>query len=139
MKLLHSTACDFMVYKDYRNWFKNCLSSMWNQIQDPPPHLSSYRSSITIFFWSPSHTIFLILSFISLWSYTYWLIICCFRSSSRYAMQAEVPGPKIISLYLAMLSLMASSSSSFVFIQFRRGIFNSFASSNSDIYSLLLL
>ena len=41
MKPIHPTACGFMVDKDY----KICLSSMWNQLQNPAPHLSRYRSS----------------------------------------------------------------------------------------------
>ena len=45
MKLLHPMTCNFMVYKDYKNQLKICISSMWNQLQDPTPHLSSYRSS----------------------------------------------------------------------------------------------
>ena len=49
---------------------------------------------------------------------------CCFRSSFRHVIQAGVSEPKTISLYIAIVSLMASSSSSFVFVQFRRGIFN---------------
>ena len=53
--------------------------------------------------------------------------------SSRHAIQVGVSEIKIISLYIKMVSLMASSSSSFVFIQFRRGIFNFFASSNRDV------
>ena len=40
---LRPTACDFMVYKDYKNWFKICLSSMSNQLQDLTSYLSSYR------------------------------------------------------------------------------------------------
>ena len=60
-------------------------------------------------------------------------MICCFRSSSRHAMQAGVCYPKIISLYFVMVSLMASLSSSFVFMQFRRGIFNFFEISSSDV------
>ena len=47
---------------------------------------------------------------------------CCFRSSSRHAMRNGVSELKIISLNIVMVSLMASSSSYFVFIQFRRGI-----------------
>ena len=35
----------------------------------------------------------------------------CFQSSSRHAIQMGVPGPKTISLYFAMMSLMASSTS----------------------------
>ena len=48
-------------------------------------------------------------------------------------MQTGVSGPKIISLYFVIVSLMASSSSFFVFIQFRWGIFNFIASSNNDV------
>ena len=59
-------------------------------------------------------------------------MICCFRSSSRHAIQTGVSELKIISLYLVMVSLIASSISSYVFIRFRRGIFNFFSSSNSD-------
>ena len=47
MKLLRPMACDFMVYKDYKiNLI--CLSSMWNQLQDPTPPLLCYQSSFTI-------------------------------------------------------------------------------------------
>ena len=45
MKLLPPMACDFMVYKDNKNWLKIYLSSMWNQPQDSTPHLFSYQSS----------------------------------------------------------------------------------------------
>ena len=88
--------------------------------------------SITIVLWSPYHVSFLTVSSISLWSYTFWST-CYFLNSSRHAIQAGVSETKIISLYFLMVSLMASSSSSFVFIQFRQGIFNFFASSNSDV------
>ena len=67
-------------------------------------------------FWSFSHASFLTVSSISFWSYIFWSMICCFQSSSRHAIQMEVSEPKIISFYIVMLSLMASSSSSFVFI-----------------------
>ena len=96
---------------------------------------------ITIFFWSPFHASFLIVSSINFWSYNFWSRTCCFQSSSRHAIQMAESEPKIISLYLVMVSLMASSSSSFVFIQFRRDIFNFFASASvmscSFIYSFV--
>ena len=45
MRLLHPMVYDFMVHKDYKNQFlKFFLSSMRNQLQDPTPHLFSYRS-----------------------------------------------------------------------------------------------
>ena len=47
-------------------------------------------------------------------------------------MQAGLSELKIISFYIVIVSLMASSSSSFVFIQLRRGIFN-FSSFNKDV------
>ena len=84
-------------------------------------------------FWSPFHASFLVVSFISFWSYTCWSMTCCLRSSSTHVIQTGVSEPKIISLYIVMVSLMASSSSFFVLIQFRRSIFNFFASSNSDV------
>ena len=46
--------------------------------------------------------------------------------------------PKIISFHLVMVSLMASSISTFVFIQFQQGIFNFFASSNRDVFFIYL-
>ena len=58
---------------------------------------------------------------------------CCFLSSSKHVMQTGISGPKIITFYLVMVSLMAFSSSSFVFIWFRQGIFNSFAFSNNNV------
>ena len=60
-------------------------------------------------------------------------MICCLQSSSKHAMQAGLSAPKIISLYSIMVFLMAFSSSSLVFIQFRRGIFNFFVSSKNDV------
>ena len=49
-----------------------------------------------------------------------------------------VSEPKIIFLYPLMVSLIASSSSSFVFIQFQPGIFNFFASFNRDVLLIYL-
>ena len=130
-------ASDFMIYKDYKNWFKTCLYSMWNQLQDPAPHLFLYRSSChhpsLYFYWSFSHASFLIVPSISPWSDIFWSLTCCFRSSFRHAMQMGVSEPKIISFYLVMMSLTVSSRSYFVFIQFRRGMFNFFASSHRDV------
>ena len=51
----------------------------------------------------------------------------------RHTMQARVSEPEIIYLYFAVVFLIAFSSSSFVFMQFLRGIFNLSASSNSDV------
>ena len=60
-------------------------------------------------------------------------MIYFFRSSSRHAIQTDVSELKIISLYLVMVSLIASSIYSFVFIRFRRRIFNFFSSYNPPI------
>ena len=51
----------------------------------------------------------------------------------RHTMQARVSEPEIIYLYFVVVFLIAFSSSSFVFMQFLRGIFNLPASSNSDV------
>ena len=59
----------------------------------------------------------------------FWSMTCRFRSWSRHATQPGVSEPKIISLY----PVMASPSSSFVFMEFWRGIFNFFASFHSDV------
>ena len=58
---------------------------------------------------------------------------CCFRSSSKNLIQIGLSAPKILSLYLVIVPLIAFSSSSSFFIQFRRGIFNSFAFSSNDV------
>ena len=139
MKLLHHTACGFMVHKDWKISLKFIFSvcRIDFRIQHLTCCLINHRVTIHYdIFWSPSHASFLILSSVSLWSYTCWSMACWFRSSSRHAMRAVVSELKIISLYLLMVYLMASSSSSFVFIQFRRGIFNFLASSNS--YALFI-
>ena len=60
-------------------------------------------------------------------------MICFFRSSYRHAIQTDVSELKIISLYLVMVSLIASSIYSFVFIRFRRRTFNFFSSYNPPI------
>ena len=125
-----------MVHKDYKNQFKICLSSMWNQLQDPTPHLSSYQSSchhpsryfLKSFPCEFCHRIFhqpLIIYFL-----ISDLLLLKFTKARHTSRVSE---PKIFSLYIVMVSLVASSSSSFVFIQFRRGIFNFFASSDSDV------
>ena len=122
MKLLHPMACDFMVYKDNKNWPKTCFSSMWNQLRDPEPHLSSYRSSChhpsQYFFEALPMPVFSLYP-PSAFDHTFFLsMICCFQSSSRHAVQAGISEPKIISLYLMIVPLMASSSSFYVFVQF---------------------
>ena len=127
MKLLHPTACDFMVQKDYKNWFKIYLSSMWNQLQDPAHHLSSYRSSchyLSRYFFEVPPMRVSSLYLPSAFDHTHADHFYCFRSSSRKTVQTGLSEPKIIFLYPMMVSLMASSSSSFVFRQFRWGIFN---------------
>ena len=63
---------------------------------------------------------------------------CCSQSSARHTIQAEVSELKIISVYPLMVSLIASSSSSFVFMQYRRGIFNFFASSTATSCSFII-
>ena len=118
MKLLHSTACDSMVYKDYKNWSKTYPFSMLNRLQDPTPHLFSYAPPMRVF----------LLYLLSTFDHAHtdqWLAAfeVHLDTSCRGGWVSEL---KIISLYLVMVSLMPSSSSSLVFIQFRRGIFNFF-------------
>ena len=95
------------------------------QIWRPDHHTTIYY----YFFWSPSQVSFLTVSSISFWSYTFSSIACYFRSSSEHFIHIGLSTPKIISLYLTMVSLMAFTSSWFLFIKFRRGIFDSFADS----------
>ena len=42
MKFLHLTECDFMVYKAIKSTLKIYFANMWNQLQDPAPHLFSF-------------------------------------------------------------------------------------------------
>ena len=136
MNPLSPKACDFMVYKDYNIGltfvFPKCKINL--KIQHFSRSLINYRVTIhhDIFLkFLPCefpHRIFHQLLII------YFLINDVLLLKFLQARHARgVSEPKIIFLYPVMVSLMASSSSSFVFIQFRRGIFNFFASSNSDV------
>ena len=136
MELLHPKACDFMVCKDYKNCFKICVSNMPNQPQDSTPHRFFIDHSVTI-----HHNISLkSLPCESPHRIFHQLLIIHFLINdlllSKFIQTSHTDGvsvPKIISLYPLMIPLMAFSSSSFVFIQIRWGIFNFFASSNSDV------
>ena len=88
---------------------------------------------VTIFFRNSPQVSLVNLSSINFWSCTFLSMTCCFRCSSKHVMQTGLSGPKIISLYFVMVFLMVFSSSTLVFIQFRRGIFNFFVSSNSGV------
>ena len=138
MKLFRLTVCDFMVYKykDYKINLKSALPKHGINFRSPTPHLFSDQSSCH----QPSQ--YLLKSLPSEFPHRiihqlliihFLLTVFCFRSSSRHAIQTGVSGPKIIFLYFLMVFLMASSSSSFVFMQFRWGIFNFFASFYSDV------
>ena len=121
MKLFYPTACDFMAYKGHKiglNVPFQYVESVSGPNTSPVLPAIIVSPFITIFFWSSSHSSFVTVSSTSLLSCIYWLMTCCFGSSFRHAMQVGVSGPKIISLYPVMVFLMASSSSSFVFIQF---------------------
>ena len=104
---------------------------MQNQPQDSTPHLSSYRSShhhpSLYFFEFPPMRVFLS---------TFWSMICCLRSSSRQAMQTT-GYPKQNNLLIPFDGILLASSS-FVFIQFRRDLFNFFARSNRDVLFIYL-
>ena len=108
--------------KTIKSTFKICFSNTWNQFEDPAPHLFSYHHHVT-----NHHDIFLkpvtsefphriIHQFLVAHSFIDGLLLFRF-----------------ISLYFVILSLIASSCSSFVFIQFRQVIFNFFVRSNSDL------
>ena len=132
--LLCLTVCDFMVYKDYKISLKNLLSNTWNQLQDPTPHLFSYLSSChhPSWYFFGDRTKRVSLTYHPS-AFDHKLFFDDFRSSSVHVIQKGISALKIISFYLVMVSLMAFSSSFFVFIQSRRGMFNSFAFSNNDV------
>ena len=67
----------------------------------------------------------------SFWLRAFLLITSCFGSLFRHASHILESFPKMISLYLCCVSTIAFSRSSLVFIQFWRGIFNSFVSCNN--------
>ena len=80
---------------------------------------------------SPSTAMLSIVGFLtvspkSFFLYNTSLITCYFRSSFKHSVQTGVSTPKMISLYLIMVPLMAFWRSS-VDITFRRGTFNSSA------------
>ena len=141
MKLLHLT-CDFMVYKDYKIGlefiFPVCRINI--RIQHLTSSLFNHRVTIHHDFFLKSllcefpHRIFHQLLILYLLIND--LLLSKFIQTGHTG--RGVSELKIISLYLAMVSLMASSSTFFVFIQFRRGIFNFFASSNSDVLFILV-
>ena len=128
MKLLHPKTCDFTVYKDYKigpwNLFFLHMKSIWRSNTSPVLLSIIVSLSVMIFFWSPFQASFLNVSAINFWSYTFLSRTCCLWSSTKHAIQAKLTAPKIVFLYFLMVSLMPSSSSSFLFIQFRRGMFN---------------
>ena len=136
MKPLCLMACDFMVHKDYKIGLKFvfAICRINLRIQHLTCPLITHRVTI-------HHSIFLKSLpcefpnriFYQLLIVCFLINACCCRSSSKHAIQAGVSEPKIISLYLVIVSLIASSSSSFVFTQFQQGIFNFFASSNKDV------
>ena len=123
MKPLHPTACDFMVYKDYKIGLKFVL----------PTNIINFRITCSPVYYHITIYCYIFLEFIPS-QFPYYIInklliiylfTCCFRCSSKHFIHIELSEPKIIPLYLIMVSLMAFYC--FVFIEFRRGIFNSFA------------
>ena len=142
MKLLHPKACDFTVYKDYKigpwNLFFQHVKSTWKSNTSPVLLSIIVSPSIMMFFWSPFQASFLNVSAINFWSYTFLSRTCFLRSSPKHAIQARLTAPKIVSLYFLMVSLMPSSSSSFLFIQFRRDMFNFFAKSTATSSSFII-
>ena len=137
MKLVRPMTCDFMVYKDYKNQplklvFPTCGINFRIQHLTCPllNHRTTIHHNISLkslpreFPHRILHQILIIHFLVND------LLLSKFIQD---AIQAGVSEPKITSLYLVIVSLMASSVSCFSFIQFRRGIFNFFASSKSDV------
>ena len=76
------------------------------------------------------HANFLPVSTMSFFRYTISSSTCCFWSSRKHSIRIELSTQKLISLYLIIVSLIAFRRPS-LYITFRRGIFNFFASYNS--------
>ena len=141
MNLLHHTIFGFMVYKDYKISLKFVFPIRRINFRIQHHACPFIDHHITI-----HHNIFLN-SLPCKFSYRiiHWLLIILMLINnlllSKFIQACHAKGgirTKIISLYIVMVYLMASSGSSLVFIQFRRGIFNFFASSNRDVLLIYL-
>ena len=121
--------------KTVKNRFKIYLSSMWNQLQDPTPHQFFIDNRVTIYhdiflkslLCEVPHRIFhqllimhMLINGLLLWNFI----------QTRHT-AGGIPTKNNLLVHCDSV-FEASSSSSLVFIQFPRGIFNFFASSNSD-------
>ena len=126
MKLLRLTESDSWSTKTIKSAFKIYLSNTCNQLQDPRLHLFSYLSSchLSSLYFSEACPQWVSLPYHpSVFDHTLFCRWCCFQISSKHFIQIGLSTPKIISLYIVMVFLMAFSSSSFVIIQFGWGIF----------------
>ena len=131
MRSLRLKACDFMIYKGHKISLK--LISLIRRINVRVQHLTCFSiyHRVTI-----HQNIYLkpVPSEFPHGIIHQRLVVHCFIDELllsefiQEAMKTGVSGAKIM-----MVSLMASSSSSFVFIQFQRGIFNFFENSNNDV------
>ena len=134
MKLLRLTTCDFMVYKDYKIGLKFifpvCRINL--RIQDITCPLINHFITI-------HHDIFFLKSFPCEFSHCIFhrpLKPAAFEVHPNTPYRRGYQNQKIISVYLVMVSFISSSSSSLVFMQFRRGIFNFFSSSKKDVLAI---
>ena len=135
MNLLRPTACDLMVYKNYKIslkfFFRVCrinlriqhLSCHFNNHPVTVYHNISLKSLPCNF----PHRIFHQLLII------YFLINDLLPSKFLWARHTGRAIWTKNNIFVHCESLMASSSSSLVFIQFRGGILNFFASSDKDV------
>ena len=136
MNLLRLIICHFMVYKDYKIGLKFVFPICGINFTIQHLTCSLIDHCATIY-----HNIFLK-------SFPVKFPNCIFHQSLiiyflindllllKFIQTRDTGGVsklKIIFLYSVMVSLIASPSSSFVFIQFWWGIFNFFASSNKDV------
>ena len=142
MNLLHPTACDFMVHKHYKNRFLRFIFPVCRinfRIQHLTcPLISLYHHPSQYFFAAPLMQVsssYLPSAFDHIHA-DQWLT--AFKVHLGAPCRGGVSQLKIISLYFLIVPLMVSSSSSFVFVRFRQGIFNFFASPNSNVLLLVL-
>ena len=138
MKLFRLTVCDFMVYKykDYKINLKSALPKHGINFRSPTPHLFSDQSSCH----QPSQYLFEVPPkrvsppyHPSTFDHTLFIdgLLLSKFIQARHTDGGIWAKNNLLVLFDGVL--MASSSSSFVFMQFRWGIFNFFASFYSDV------
>ena len=127
MKHLRPTAFGFIIYKDFKTdlEFIFLISIINFKTEDFTPVFLSITMSSTTMKTIPDQ-----LYYCFPWTFNYIHTFINYLLPSKF-IQASVSTPKIISLYLIMVSMTTFSSSCFVFIQFRLGKCSSFAFSTN--------